>query len=59
MNNYEKSDNLSVALWKISGLQRIVSGLQSSDLYEECDQNLFFVISEELNQISTLLKTVE
>lgn len=56
--NYN-NDNLTLAYWKLDGLRTICSALQSSDQFEEDEQNLFFVISEELNDISQLLKETE
>lgn len=56
--NYN-NDNLTLAYWKLDGLRAICSALQSSDQFEEDEQNLFFVISEELNDISQLLKKTE
>lgn len=59
MNKIDISDNLLVAQWKISGLQKICFGLQSSDAYEENDHNLFFILAEELGEINKLLKEMQ
>ncbi|SDB01890.1 hypothetical protein [Eubacterium oxidoreducens] len=53
------NDNLTLANWKLDGLRTICSALQTSEQFEEEQQNLFFVISEELNNISQLLKKTE
>ncbi|WP_031558034.1 hypothetical protein [Lachnospira multipara] len=53
------NDNLALANWKLDGLRTICSALQTSEQFEEEQQNLFFVISEELNSISQLLKKTE
>lgn len=52
------ADNVALALWKVEGIKRMCSGLQSSDNYDEEDQNVFFVISEELEQVKELLKEI-
>lgn len=59
MNTTDMKDNLLVAQWKISGLQKICFGLQSSDAYEENDHNLFFILSEELGEVKKLLEEIQ
>ena len=59
MNTTDMKDNLLVAQWKISGLHKICSGLQSSDTYEEDDHNLFFILAEELHQVEKLLAEIQ
>lgn len=51
------ADKLMVATWKISGVQAILHALQTSEDFENpSDENLFFILSNELTEALNLLK---